>query len=88
MRKRGQLSIFMIAGVLVVIAVSLFLYAQSPGSLPLETPARFAPVANALRACMHATVEDAVHQQLVSGGVLHPINPVLLLSAYASLMAS
>jgi hypothetical protein len=79
MQKRAQLSIFILLGAVLVIAVALLLYVRTPqGPSPAVVEEWAAPGVSALRACIDSTTKDAVALQMAQGGELSPSSLVPL----------
>ena len=76
MKKRGQVTLFMIIGIILVLVVALFLFVLRPEQLERDqalvddVSSEFSPVQNFVHSCMMQTGEDAVRILGERGGYL------------------
>ena len=73
MQKRGQVTIFIIIGILIVLVIGIFLFLQGKLSLfqpQLAIPQDVVPVQNYIEQCITDIAEPAIRQMAAQGGFL------------------
>ena len=76
MKKRGQVTLFVIVGIILVLVIALFIFVLRPEQLERdqalvdEVSSEFSPVQNFVHSCMRKTGEDAVRILGERGGYL------------------
>ncbi len=76
MQKRGQVSLFIIVGIILVLAVSLLYFVLAPDSDPgVVTAADMAPIRNYIDLCAKSSAEDAVRLLGLQGGYINVPSP-------------
>ncbi|MBD3310400.1 hypothetical protein GF351_04230 [Candidatus Woesearchaeota archaeon] len=69
MRKKGQVTLFVILGIMVLLSISLFFYFRlSQIEVPEVTPPEYVPVQDYVEACIYDTGEEAIRQIGLHGG--------------------
>ena len=81
--KKGQLSIFVLLGLAVILVVSLVLVAtrDETAAARISAPSRFAAVVGEYQSCVDEVITDAVARQLAQGGWLHPVDGLFVMPA-------
>ncbi len=82
MNKRGQITIFIILGIVLVIGASFFYYIQSKetsfgddlSSLTVQVPIEFQDIQDYVETCMLQVGEDAIIRLGLGGGYIDPIS--------------
>lgn len=78
MQKRAQLSIFILSGIVLIIAVALLLTMRTPAARPVQVTGWAQPAVSALHSCIESTTQDAIALQMAQGGELNPTDGVYL----------
>lgn len=83
--RKAQLSLFIIIGIVIVVATALVLYSRQPaGQAPL--PADFAPVTSAIKGCLDNAFADALASVAAGGGhAIPPATAIDLPAGYAAI---
>src|SRR3989344_7450289 len=73
MRKRGQVTVFIIIGILIVLLAAIFLFLQGRLSLfqpQLAVPQHVVPIQGYIEQCIMDSAEPAIRQMAAQGGFL------------------
>ena len=68
--KRGQISLFIIIGILIIVAVGIFFVVRNQISLPEKVPLEVQPIDNAIEECVQQRLLDAVRLVGLQGGFI------------------
>lgn len=60
MKRRGQVTIFIIVAVILVVAILFFLFIRNKSSSESSVPLTMAPISNFVTDCVSSTSEDAI----------------------------
>jgi hypothetical protein len=76
MLKRGQLSVFLLVGLVLVIAVSFVLYLQTQKTVALPEPEWSRSAVFAIDSCFETQATNAIALQMARGGYVAPLRAV------------
>ena len=68
MHKRGQVTVFIIVGVLILIVAGVFLYSQDKKIIEKPTTINTAPIISFVEQCIKSTAQEGIFENGKQGG--------------------